>query len=82
MVVSICSAARCSTCILLFFANCSASQYLRKDQIYFVDKCNEDGVSELYGISDFSTRTTENIRKGYLVGKYGAIPNIDIEGVE
>lgn len=57
-------------------------EYLRKDQIYFVDKCNEDGVSELYGISDFSTRTTENIRKGYLVGKYGAIPNIDIEGVE
>lgn len=33
-------------------------------------------------ISDFSTRTTENIRKGYLLGKYGAIPNVEIEEVE
>lgn len=57
-------------------------ELLRKDQIYFADKQNDDGVSELYGMSDFSTRTTENIRKGYLVGKYGAIPDIDIEEVE
>ena len=55
---------------------------LRKDQIYFVDKNNEDGTSELYSISEFSTRTSENIRKGYLVGKYGATPDIEIEEVE
>ncbi len=57
-------------------------ELLRKDQLYFADKSAEDGTSELYSISDFSTRTTENIRKGYLVGKYGAIPNIEIEEVE
>lgn len=57
-------------------------ELLRKDQLYFVDKNNDDGVSELYSISDFSTRTTENVHKGYLVGKYGAIPNIEIEEVE
>lgn len=55
---------------------------IRKDQLYFVDKRKEDGVSELYSISEFSTRTTENIRKSYLLGKYGAIPNIEIEEVE
>lgn len=55
---------------------------LRKDQIYFVDKHDKDGTSELYTISEFSTRTTENIRKGYLVGKYGATPDIEIEEVE
>lgn len=57
-------------------------ELLRKDQLYFVDKNKEDGSSELYSISDFSTRTTENIRKGYLLGKYGATPNIEIEEVE
>lgn len=57
-------------------------ELLRKDQLYFVDKRDKDGASELYTISDFSTRTTENIRKGYLVGKYGATPDIEIEEVE
>ena len=57
-------------------------EILRKDQLYFVDKRNCDGVSELYTISEFSTRTTENIRKGYFVGKYGAVPDLDIEEVE
>lgn len=55
---------------------------LRKDQLYFVDKNKEVGTSELYSISDFSTKTSENIRKGYLLGKYGATPDIEIEEVE
>ena len=57
-------------------------ELLRKDQLYFADKNQVDGSSELYSISDFNTRTTENIRKGYLAGKYGATPDIDIEEVE
>lgn len=57
-------------------------ELLRKDQLYFVDKRREDGVSELYSISEFTTRTTDNIRKGYLIGKYGATPDIEIEEVE
>lgn len=57
-------------------------ELLRKDQVYFADKDQKDGASELYSISEFATRTTENIRKGYLLGKYGAIPNVKIEEVE
>lgn len=57
-------------------------ELLRKDQLYFVDKRDKDGASELYTISEFATRTTENIRKGYLVGKYGATPDVEIEEVE
>lgn len=57
-------------------------ELLRKDQLYFVDKNNDNGVSELYSISSFSTRTTENVHKGYLFGKYGATPNVEIEEVE
>lgn len=55
---------------------------LRKDQLYFVDKNREDGASELYSISEFATRTTDNVRKGYLFGKYGAIPDVEIEEVD
>ena len=57
-------------------------EFLRKDQLYFADKDTADGSSELYSISEFSTRTTDNIRKGYLVGKYGATPDIELEEVE
>lgn len=57
-------------------------KFLRKDQFYFVDKRDKDGASELYSISEFSTRTTDNIRKGYLLGKYGATPNVEIEEME
>ncbi len=57
-------------------------ELLRKDQLYFVDKGKDDGASELYSISDFSTKTSENICKGYLAGKYGATPDIEIEEVE
>ena len=49
-------------------------ELIRKDQLYFVDKNQKDGASELYSISEFGTRTTENIRKGYLLGQYGATP--------
>lgn len=57
-------------------------ELLRKDQIYLVDKNRKDGVSELYSISDFNTKTSDNILKGYLMGKYGAIPDIEPEEVE
>lgn len=57
-------------------------EIIRKDQLYFADKNREDGASELYSISEFSTRTTDNIRKGYLLGKYGAAPDVEIEEVE
>lgn len=57
-------------------------EFMRKDQIYFADKNKSDGSSELYSVTDFNTKTADNIRKGYLAGKYGATPNIEIEEVE
>lgn len=57
-------------------------ELIRKDQLYFADKNRKDGASELYSIDDFSTKTADNIRKGYLAGKYGATPDIEIEEVE
>ena len=50
--------------------------YMRRDQIYFVDKDNDSGISELYSLDEYSIRTREDVRKSYLNGKFGAIPNI------
>ncbi|MDP8567830.1 AAA family ATPase [Methylophilus aquaticus] len=49
---------------------------LRKDQIWFIEK-NKDQASTLTSLADFSPRETEAWEKGYLIGRYGAIPFID-----
>ena len=49
---------------------------LRRDQIWFTEKNANTGESTLYPLSDFSVRKQENIEKGYLLGRYGAVPFI------
>jgi hypothetical protein len=49
---------------------------IRRDQIWFVDK-DGHGVSSLYALSDFKdVRKNSNILKRYLLGVYGAIPDL------
>ena len=50
---------------------------LRRDQIWFVEKNPENCVSDLYPLDSFSVRKNENIEKGYINGRYGAIPFIN-----
>jgi len=49
---------------------------LRRDQIWFTDKDPHTLATELFSLWDFSVRKGESIRKGYLQGRYGAIPFI------
>jgi hypothetical protein len=49
---------------------------LRRNQIWFTEKDSNSGVSDLYLLSDFSVRKNENIEKGYMLGRYGAVPFI------
>lgn len=49
---------------------------LRRDQIYFVEKDQKNGVSELYSLDEFSPRKEENVRRAYLQGRYGSIPDV------
>ena len=49
---------------------------LRRDQIWFTDKDPETLATELFSLWDFSPRKEEDIRKGYLQGRFGAIPFI------
>lgn len=52
------------------------NKFFRKDQLYFADKDNDNGVSELYNVN---IGTKDNMRNSYLLGKYGAIPDIILE---
>ncbi len=46
----------------------------RRDQIWFTEK-DKDYSTDLYSLYDIkNVRKDENVRKGYLQGKYGAIP--------
>jgi uncharacterized protein len=49
------------------------STLLRRDQIWFTEK-GPAGSTHLYPLSDFSPRKGEALAKGYLAGRYGAIP--------
>ena len=58
-----------------------SNNLLRRDEIWFTEK-DGNGVSTLYSLADFSDedgvkiRKDENYEKNYLLGKYGAIPNL------
>jgi AAA15 family ATPase/GTPase len=45
----------------------------RRDQIWFVEK-TRDQSSNLYPLSDFNLRKNELFERGYLIGRFGALP--------
>ena len=58
-----------------------SNQLLRRDEIWFVKK-DSQGLSTLYSLADFvdedgvRIRKDESYEKNYLLGKYGAIPDL------
>ena len=58
-----------------------SNQLLRRDEIWFVEK-DVQGLSTLYSLADFvdedgvRIRKDESYEKNYLLGKYGAIPDL------
>lgn len=59
------------------------SNILRRDEVWFTEKA-ENGISTLYSLADFvdedgaKIRKDENYEKSYLLGKYGAIPSMQL----
>jgi AAA15 family ATPase/GTPase len=45
----------------------------RRDQVWFTEK-DDDQATNLYPLTDFSPRKNEALEKGYLMGRYGAVP--------
>ncbi len=46
---------------------------LRRDQVWLTEK-DENGATVLYPLTDFKPRKGENVERGYIQGRYGAIP--------
>lgn len=51
----------------------SAEAPLRRDQIWLTEK-NAEGATQIFPLTDFKPRKAENLERGYLMGRYGAIP--------
>jgi hypothetical protein len=48
----------------------------RRDQVWITERDSE-GASTLHSLWDIRSRKGENLRKGYLAGRYGGIPVLD-----
>lgn len=63
----------------LFFSTHDTSildgKLLRRDQIWFMEK-DRDHSTQLYPLTDFHPRQNEAFEKGYLQGRFGALPYI------
>jgi hypothetical protein len=46
---------------------------LRRDQIWFTDK-DEEGAAHLYPLTEYQPRQGESLIRGYMAGRYGAVP--------
>jgi len=51
-------------------------ELFRRDQIWFTEK-DKHSSTHLYPLSDYKPRKGEAMQKGYLAGRYGAIPIIE-----
>ncbi len=49
------------------------SDVIRRDQVWFIEKDSSQS-SNLYPLTDFSPRKNESFERGYLIGRYGAVP--------
>lgn len=56
--------------------NLLSAGVLRRDQIWFTQK-GRDGATSVFPLTDIQTRKTDNLEKGYLQGRFGAVPYID-----
>jgi len=48
---------------------------IRRDQVWFADK-DEEGGTHLYPLTEYKPRKGESLARGYLAGRYGAVPFI------
>lgn len=53
--------------------NLLSRDVLRRDEVWFAER-DRLGKTSIYPLSDFKTRKTDNVEKGYLQGRFGAVP--------
>jgi hypothetical protein len=55
-------------------------EIMARDEVWFTEKDSSDATS-LYSLAKFHPRRDENIERGYLQGRYGAVPYIDFDSI-
>lgn len=53
-----------------------ATDYFRREQVWFTEKNNESKSTELFSLFDYEKRHDKSIEKGYFLGRYGGLPDI------
>ena len=52
----------------------------RRDQIWFTELTKDERSTDLYSLAEIkNVRKEENFGKGYIAGKYGAIPMLNLD---
>ncbi|MEW9552130.1 ATP/GTP-binding protein [Nonomuraea sp. NPDC050783] len=55
-------------------------EILARDEVWFTEK-DASGATSLYSLAEFHPRRDENVERGYLQGRYGAVPYLNFENV-
>jgi hypothetical protein len=66
----------CTSCQIIVTtheSNLLDQDLLRRDEIWFAEK-DRAGATRLYSLLDFKVRNDRDLRKGYLQGRFGAVP--------
>jgi hypothetical protein len=63
----------CQIIVTTHESNLLDQDLLRRDEIWFAEK-DQTGATRLYSLLDFKVRNDRDIRKGYLQGRFGAVP--------
>jgi len=53
-----------------------ASDFFRREQIWFTEKNKKNKSTNLYSLFDYEDRVDKSIEKGYFTGRYGGLPDI------
>lgn len=61
--------------VTLHDLNLMTNELWRSDEIWFTEK-RVDGSTDMYSLYQFKPRFDKNLQKGYVQGKYGAVPMI------
>ncbi|MEU7910134.1 AAA family ATPase [Microbispora bryophytorum] len=55
-------------------------EILNRDEVWFTEK-DASGATTLFSLADFRPRSDENIERGYLQGRYGAVPYLNFDKI-
>lgn len=56
------------------------NKLLERDEVWFTEK-DAHGATSLYSLAEFHPRGDENPERGYLQGRYGAVPHVNFEEI-